>query len=430
MQAIILSIGDELVLGQTVDTNSAYLSQRLAERGISTRYHQTVADDQAAIADVITHASRMVPLILITGGLGPTEDDLTRQAMSDAMAAPLVLDEQQLATIKTMMTRDGRRMPDRNRIQAMHPRGTDMISNTCGTAPGIFAKLNKASIYVMPGVPHEMLAMFARDVEPELDAFNPDRHVILTAKVNTFGQGESSIAESLGDLMARSRNPKVGTTAGQGIVAVRVRSEFADAGEAQLSLDDTMGQVRDRLGAIVFGVEDETLQQTLVNLLRDKGATVATAESCTGGLVGKMISDIPGSSSVYAGGWVTYSNQMKHDQLGVRMELIDEHGAVSEPVARAMARGALEHSGATLATSITGVAGPTGGSEEKPVGTVWIAVAEQRAAADPEVQTMLFQLPGDRDTVRDRAARCALQMLRFMLLDQSLDDMAWGKRGT
>lgn len=421
MQAIILSIGDELVLGQTVDTNSAYLSAQLAQRGIGTLYHQTVADDLPTIRQAIVLASQQAGLVIISGGLGPTEDDLTRQALAEAMNQPLVLDEPSVEAIRKFFTMRGREMPDRNKVQALHPQGTTIIANTCGTAPGIKARFNRATIYVTPGVPREMFAMFRLSIEPELASLSADRQVILTATVHTFGLGESTVGEMLGDLMARQRNPKVGTTVSHGLVGVRVRSEFADATEAQRQMDDTIRQVEAKLGRFVFGRDEQTLQSSLVRLLRQKKLTLATAESCTGGTIGQMITDVSGSSDVYLGGWVTYANAMKTQHLGVPAELLAEHGAVSAPVARAMAAGALQRSGADLAIAITGIAGPSGGTEEKPVGTVWIGLA----ARDREADAWHFHLPGDRDTVRDRSSKCALQLLRFHLLGESIDRWSW-----
>ena len=370
MEAVILSIGDELVLGQTVDTNSAYLSAKLAERGIATRYHQTIEDDRGAIAEAIAHAAQLVPLMIITGGLGPTEDDLTRHALADAMGAELVEDAASLTAIRTMMERFGRKMAERNKVQALHPAGSTMIDNTCGTAPGIKATLGQTTVYVTPGVPREMVEMFALSIEPQLPTAG---RVILTAKINTFGNGESNIAEMLGDLCDRDRNPLVGTTVTNGIVSARIRSVFDDADEARRQLNDTMAEVEAALGALAFGREDTTLQEALVKLLIEKNKTVAAAESCTGGLISKMFTDVPGSSAAVTGGWVTYTNGLKIQELGVRERSIVDHGAVSAEVASEMAAAALRRAGADAAVGVTGVAGPDGGTDDKPVGLVHMA---------------------------------------------------------
>ncbi|MEX1018000.1 MAG: competence/damage-inducible protein A [Phycisphaeraceae bacterium] len=433
MHAIILSIGDELVLGQTVDTNSAWLGERLATRGISVRYHQTLADDQPTLVEAIRHAADRAELVLITGGLGPTDDDLTRPALAEAMGVELVEDAASVEIIRGYFTRRGREMPERNRVQATHPAGSSVIENRNGTAPGIDATLGRARIFVMPGVPHEMRAMFRDAIEPQLTAITGDRHIILTTKLNTFGAGESTIADMLGDLMDRQRNPKVGTTVTDGIVAIRLRAEFPTADAAQAQLDKTLTEVHARLGALVFGREDDTLAKALVALLQKRGRRLVTAESCTGGLVGKMLTDVAGSSQAYLGGWVTYSNLFKLEQLGVSRDDLDAHGAVSEPVARAMAEGALRHARpADVSLSITGIAGPDGGTPDKPVGTVWLGMAmrDEREPDTLRTRALCLQLSGNRDGVRDRAAKCALQLLRFDLMGEPLDMLQWARQPT
>jgi nicotinamide-nucleotide amidase len=227
--------------------------------------------------------------------------------------------------------------------------------------------------------------------------------------------------------MDRKRNPKVGTTVSGGVVSVRVRSEFEDPRLAQRELDDTLRRVEERLGPVVYGREDETLQHAVVALLKRQHLTLATAESCTGGLLGKFVTDVAGSSGVFVGGWVTYANDMKERQLGMPRELLERHGAVSQAVARAMARGALERSGADLAVSITGIAGPDGGTAEKPVGLVWIALA-WREHGDVRTDALRFDHLGDREMVRDRAAKSALQLLRLRLLGVSLGQLTFGRR--
>lgn len=428
MHAVILSIGDELVLGQTVDTNSAWLSARLAEAGVPVRYHHTIADDRAVIADAIRLAAERAALVLITGGLGPTEDDLTRHALADALDEPLEVDEPSVAHLERFFRARGREMPERNRVQAMRPRTTAMIENPDGTAPGIHAQLGRATLFAVPGVPREMMSMYERAIAPALAQFGGGREVILATRINTFGAGESSVAEQLAELMDRARNPKVGTTVTDGIVAVRIRSEFPERTEAQAKLDETVMEVESRLGSVAFGRDEQTLQDAAVRLLTHQGQMLVTAESCTGGLIGEMVTSVPGSSAAYAGGWITYTDGAKHTELGVPIELLRAHGAVSEPVVRAMARGALvqsEH--AQLSIAVTGIAGPGGGSEAKPVGSVWIALGWRRASGCINTEARLVQLPGAREAVRDRAAKSALQLLRLHLLGEPLDRLRWAR---
>lgn len=420
MQAILLSIGDELALGQTVDTNTAWLAAQLAAVGISTQLHETVSDDRGLIAASIAWASTKAELILISGGLGPTEDDLTREALADALGVGLAVDPESMKTLEEFFRGRGYAMAERNRVQAMCPAGATMIPNSAGTAPGIRATLNQAQVFVTPGVPREMKAMFKASVLPFLQEHAGGAQTILTTKVNTFGLGESDVAEKLADFMQRDRNPTVGTTVANGLCSVRVRAEYSDPAKAQTELDDTVAQVESKLGPIVFGRDDDTLQSTLVQMLTERGQSVATAESCTGGMIGSLLTDVHGSSAAYRGGWVTYTNELKSSQLRVPPEVIEEHGAVSEPVVTAMAQGAREKSGADYAVSVSGVAGPGGGTPDKPVGTVWLALA-----TPDRTVARCARLIGNRQSIRDRAAKCALQMIRLTMLGESLDHLRW-----
>ena len=427
MKAMILSIGDELALGQTVDTNSAWLAARLARLGVKASEHHTLADDAPGITDAITRGAGRVGeggLVLVSGGLGPTDDDLTREALAAAMGEPLIEDAASVEALDRFFADRGRTMPVRNRVQAMHPRGSSMLSNPCGTAPGLRATLSGAEVFVMPGVPREMRGMFDDHVVPWLDQRAADaggRDVILTTTVHTFGRGESDVAEMLGDLMQRDRNPTVGTTVANGVCSVRIRSEFPDVSAAERELDQTAAAVEAKLGAIVYGRDDVTLQEATLAALIESGRTVATAESCTGGLVAAMLTDVPGSSGAVLGGFVTYSNTLKRDLLGVDRAVLDRCGAVSGHVAAAMAEGALRRTGADLAVAVTGVAGPGGGTAEKPIGTVWFALASR----DAETATHLAVLPGERASVRDRSAKVALQLLRLRLMGESASHIGW-----
>jgi nicotinamide-nucleotide amidase len=426
-RAIILSIGDELVLGQTIDTNSAWLSQELISLGIFTLYHHTVADDRIAIAEAIKLASTRTKLILISGGLGPTEDDLTRDALADAMGVKLIQDPASVAQIQAMYTKRGRVMPEKNKVQAMHPVGTTMIPNSCGTAPGIIAWLNSANIYIMPGVPSEMKVMFTTSIKPLVGSLAGSANTILTAKINTFGQGESQLAEALGPaLMDRTRNPIVGTTVADGVVSVRIRSEYPDPKVARHQLDDTIAQVESKLGAFVYSRDAVRIQETVVNLLKDRALTLATAESCTGGMVAEAITSVSGSSTVFRGSFITYHNDLKID-LGVDPADIRNHGAVSQTVAKAMAISALKRSASSIAISTTGIAGPDGGTQDKPVGTVWVALAYHQDGA-PKAEAWLLFLGGDRETIRDRTTKAALQLIRYHVLGLASDDFLWGKK--
>jgi len=417
MKAAIIAVGDELVLGQTVDTNSAWLSARLVAVGIMPTYHLTVADDLDAIAGAIVAASAKAGLVVVTGGLGPTKDDLTRDAIAKALDTGMELHVPSLERIEAFFRRVGRPMSDSNRLQAMCPVGAKMLDNDCGTAPGIEARFEPARVFALPGVPVEMESMFERHILPSLSG-RPGR-VIRTGVLRTFGAGESTIGQMLGDLMKRDRNPVVGTTVSGGVVGVRIRSDFPSADLADAAMAETEALVRESLGDFVYGRGEETLQDAVAGLLKRVGRKVVTAESCTGGLLSKFLTDVPGASEFFSGGWVCYSNRLKVEQLGVRGESLAEHGAVSEAVALEMAAGAIERSGADYALALTGIAGPGGGTPQKPVGTVWIALACAAGAGGggmPRAKAALFMFPWTRELVRDRAAKTALNILRLELL--------------
>ena len=412
MNAVILSVGDELIMGQTVDTNSAWLSARLAECGVMTAYHKTVPDDVEVTVAALEESCKAADLVIVTGGLGPTDDDLTRQSFARLLDVPLDLHPPSLEKIRVFFRGLGREMPASNRNQALVPRGAEVVENPWGTAPGIKVKVGKTMLFALPGVPYEMRNMAEKDILP---LFRGERgHAVAVAALHCFGAGESMLAEKLGDLMRRDRQPVVGTTASGWVVTIRIRSEAPTATLANRALEATVHEIEGRLGNLIYGRGDETLSVVVGQRLGARGEVLVTAESCTGGLVARMLTDIPGASSWFAGGWVTYSNEMKTRELGVPAELIEREGAVSEAVALAMAEGALRRGGAGWAISLTGVAGPDGGSAEKPVGTVWIGLG-RRTGESITCRAERVQFTGTRDMIRDRAAKTALNLLRLAL---------------
>ena len=432
LSSVILSVGDELTLGQTVDTNSAWLANSLAAVGIDINGHVTVPDSREAIAAAVRYASTNVDLLVISGGLGPTEDDLTREGLADAMGVELVVDQLALATIRGFFDAIKRPMPPRNQVQAQLPRGARSIPNTCGTAPGIAATIERPGgavcrVVVMPGVPKEMFAMWALSILPEL-ARLAGGAVIVSRTLHTFGLGESTIAQRLaavdGGLMNRTRNPSVGTTVSHGVVSLRINERADNPTTARQELDATTRLCVDALGLLIYGQDEETLPEVVARMLRGEkrpdGSTakITTAESCTGGLLAKLLTDAPGSSAYFTHGYVVYANAAKTQLLGVGADLIAQHGAVSEAVASAMARGARDASESDLALSITGIAGPEGGTPAKPVGSVCIGLSWRSPAGETVASTRSFLFPGDRDMIRDRSAKMALTLLRYHLLKQ------------
>ena len=420
MYAAILSIGDELTLGQCVDTNAAWLASEFASLGLITTEHRTVADDRSAIAHAITQLASQVSVLVITGGLGPTEDDLTRFGLADAVdpGAELIVDPEATAQLGRWFDNRSQPMPLSNHVQARRPPSMRMIPNPNGTAPGLAGELGSCRIFALPGPPREMMPMFQNHVRPALADLEKGV-TLVTEKVNSFGVGESLAAERLGELLARDRETMVGITAGGSIVTARVR--FRGTGDqARDEVERTASRIEDLWKPYAFGRGDQSLSEVVGSLLRDRGETFATAESCTGGWLGKLIVDVPGSSDYYRGGWVTYSNEMKSACLGLTEELFDEDGpgAVSEPTVRAMAANAITRSGATCSLAITGIAGPDGGTPDKPVGTVYIGLGRQ---AGEQISTTVrcFAFSGERLVIRHRSALSALQMLRFAMLGVS-----------
>ena len=410
--AWIISSGAELVLGQSVDTNSAWIAAQLAAVGVRPGRHVTVNDDQADTRDAVLQAAQHSDLVIITGGLGPTADDLTRHALAEAAGCELKLDSACLEQIRAFF--ENRRWPFSrfNQIQAMIPATGRAIENTCGTAPGIYVEIHGTPCYSLPGVPFEMKTMFTRDVLPNVSAAAAGR-VWRCRRLNCYGAGESEIGARIKDLMASGRNPQLGTTADLGVIGIRMNVQADSPEVAEILLDRDEAEVRARLGTLVFGLERDTLASTVGTLLTTRGETLSTAESCTGGKIAQFITDVSGCSAYYKGGAVTYSNELKELMLEVPAESLRSHGAVSEPVARAMADGARRRFSTTYALATTGIAGPTDGTSDKPVGLVYIALA-----TPTEVQVHPFYLGTDapRDVIRSRAAWIALNLLRLRLV--------------
>ena len=412
MDAVIISCGTELTTGQCVDTNSAWLSAQLTPLGVRVVEHVTVGDDVTHLASAIRRALDGASLVIITGGLGPTLDDVTREAIAAALGQPLEESAAASAQIRAFSQRWQRPMPESNRRQAMIPRGCEMISNPRGTAPGIRCVRDDRRLYAFPGIPAEMQAMFNAAVLPQIHAVTGGARTE-SARLLCFGISEAKLGELLADLMQRGRNPSVGTTASHAILSVRVLARAPSGSEARERLQADVSEIRRRLGTVIFGEDDDTLEGVVARLLVEQHKTIATAESCTGGLLAKRLTDIPGSSAYFLRGYVTYADAAKVDLLGVPADLLSQHGAVSEPVAKAMALGCRRAAGADYALSITGIAGPTGGSPpEKPIGLVYIGLAHSAG-----VETLRV-LCGDhltRDEIRDRSCKTALNLLRLHL---------------
>ncbi len=413
MRAEIISIGSELVSGQSLDTNSQWLSRELSELGIAVAFHTTLGDILADHVAVFRAACDRADLVVVTGGLGPTQDDLTREALAEAAGVELVQDADSLAAIAAMFARRNRVMSERNRTQAFFPEGAKPLPNPVGTAPGVWMRIGRTAFACLPGVPSEMKLMFREQVVPKLREEGFVERIIVHRKINLFGKGESDIEAQAMDLTVRGRIPDVGITAHEATISFRISASAATEGEAKSLIEPTAQLIYERFGDLILGEGAVDMPQSvLAELVRNK-STLATAESCTGGLIAHMITALPGVSPFYPGGVVSYSNEAKIELLGVSRSLIEAHGAVSPEVAAAMAEGARKRFGATLGLSTTGVAGPTGGTPEKPVGLVYLGLA---TADGTETRRLDIGADQPRAIIQQRASKAALNWARLTLL--------------
>jgi len=408
-KASIISVGNELLMGQTLDSNSAYISSRLLSAGLPVVGVFTTADDIDSIVKSLERAVSDSDVVIMTGGLGPTDDDITRQALAQFLGVQLELREEFLEQLKTFFAQRGVTMPQRCETEARIPAGARALPNKLGSAPAILAEYKGKKIVALPGVPAEMKQIFEDDVFTELQEYAGEQ-VIVVQKLKCFGAAEAQIADKLGAMMERHRNPLINCTVSCGIITLAIIAQGEKQKQCEKLAEEDEKRLRSILGNLVYGSGDESLAEVVGRELARQGKNLSAAESCTGGLVSKLITDIPGTSRYFTHGWVTYADNAKIDELGVPEELINKYGAVSEEVARAMAQSARRKANTTFAIGISGIAGPGGGTKEKPVGLVHIALDSQVGCVH---QRMFF--PRERDAIRLRAALTALNMLRLQL---------------
>jgi len=411
LRAEIISVGTELLLGQTVDTDAVYISKLLAELGIDLHRRSTVGDNFERVVDAVKAALSRADLVITIGGLGPTEDDLTKEAIAEALGAELVSDESSANRIKQYFASRGLAMPARNIKQALVPKEGRVFANNEGTAPGVAFEHGEKVVIALPGPPRELVPMAEESVLPYLrEKAGSAPSVIKSRVLKIVGLGESAVEERVIDLL-ESDNPTVAPLAHAGEVHLRITAKAEDTDIAGRMIREVELKLRERLGDVIYGADEETLEQVVIERLIEQKKTIAVAESCTGGLLTHRLTNISGSSVALLAGIVAYSNESKIKFLEVPREIIGEHGAVSHETAKAMALGVRNVTGADIGMGITGIAGPGGATATKPVGLVYIALSSEEGVSSVE-----YRFVGSRLDVKARSAQAALVMLRRHLL--------------
>jgi nicotinamide-nucleotide amidase len=404
--AEIIAVGSELLTPFRLDTNSLFLTEQLNRLGIPVIRKTVVGDDRDALSEAFRRALQRADLVISSGGLGPTEDDLTREALSQAVGRRLLPDGQVLAGIRERFARRGRVLSSNNERQAMVPEGALVLPNSLGTAPGLWLDLGAQTVVLLPGPPHELRGVFTDRVRPLIEPRAPTRRMFHRLLL-IAGVPESALDHRIAPIYGAYRDVETTILASPEGIEIHLTSWSGDHPSAEHRLDELAARIATALGEAVVSTNGESLDEVVAHGLVNAGATIAVAESCTGGLVSARLTSIPGSSVFFRGGVVSYSNEMKIAWVGVPPDLIEQHGAVSTEVAIAMAEGARRSAGATLGLGITGIAGPGGATPDKPLGTVHISLAHSSGASET-----LFQFPGDRERIRRLAAQSALDMVR------------------
>lgn len=406
----IISVGTEILLGNIVNTNAAYLAEKCAGLGLSCYYQDVVGDNEERLMSVIKMALSRADILLLSGGLGPTQDDLTKEVAAKALGRELYLHEPSKEMIKSFFHKRGMEITENNWKQAMMPEGCIVVDNPNGTAPGVIIEDNGKHVVLMPGPPNEMIPMFENAIMPYLNELEPG--IIYSQTVKICGVGESKAESMVEDLINEQSNPTIATYAKTGEVHLRVTARADDEKEAKKMLKPLVKELKGRFGNNVYTTqEDVTLEKAVVDLLLANHLTVSTVESCTGGMLAARMINVPGVSDVFKTGYITYSNKSKRKILGIKKSLLEKHGAVSPEVAREMAKGAALFAKSDVAVGITGVAGPDGGSDEKPVGLVYIA-----CNVCGRIEVREYHFSGNRMKVRESSVSAALSLMRETIL--------------
>ena len=406
----LISVGTEILLGNIVNTNAAYLSEKCAALGLSCYYQDVVGDNEERLCETIRTALTRADILLISGGLGPTQDDLTKEAAAKVLGKPLYLHEESKAAIQQFFEKRGLEITENNWKQAMMPEGCIVVDNPNGTAPGVIMAENGKHVILMPGPPNEMIPMFETSIMPYLDKLQSG--VIFSQTVKICGVGESKAETMVRDLIDAQSNPTIATYAKTGEVHLRVTARAEDEKAAKKLVKPVVKELKGRFGSSIYTTEDEvTLEKAVVDLLLANKLTISTVESCTGGLLAARLINVPGVSEVFKSGYITYSNKAKRRLLGIKKNLLLKHGAVSKEVAREMVKGAALVSKADVTVSVTGIAGPDGGTEEKPVGLVYIG-----CDVCGKITVKECHFSGDRAKIRNNTVSAALSLMRECIL--------------
>jgi nicotinamide-nucleotide amidase len=409
MVSEILAVGTELLIGQIANTNAQYLSRRLNDAGISVYYHSVVGDNPGRLKECLLLALRRADVIITTGGLGPTQDDLTKETIAEAMGRKLVIHKESYESIKSFFEKRKKKMGKNNEKQAYLPEGSIVIPNNNGTAPGCIIESDNKIVVMLPGPPKEMIPMFENVVFPYF--INRTGETIHSRILKVFGVGESEMETSIFDIIDSQRDPTIAPYVGMGEIIIRITTRCHDKNEADERIIPVVAKIKDRLGDCVFSENGETMEEVVVSLLKKHGMNISVAESCTGGMLSSKLINIPGVSEVFERGIVTYSNKSKVEELNVSEKTLREYGAVSPETAIEMVKGLIAKTRTHTGIAITGIAGPEGGTEKKPVGLVYIALS-----INGDIECHEFNLMGDRERIRNVACLNALNLLRKRLL--------------
>ncbi len=420
MQATILTVGDELLIGHVIDSNAAWLARELNRLGIEVHRTVTVGDEVAAIQEALASAIRTSNVVIVTGGLGPTPDDVTRDALAKHFRVQLQVDEAVLERVRRRFSERGWKLGQLSASVARVPSGFETLGNAAGSAPGLWRRDATCSVAVVPGVPREMKTIFQSEIAPRLLALSPGR-IVVHRTLRTVGVGESHLQAMIGDLSEfLDESLGIASLPSSGQVRLRISASGSDSHRIWERIARLETHLRTRIAPYIYGTDDDTLEGVVGGMLTERTLTVAAAESCTGGLLLHRLTNVSGSSAYVAGGVVAYANRVKTDILNVPGDLIESNGSVSEAVARRMAAGVRRHLSADIGVSITGIAGPSGGSPEKPVGTVWIGHADTYGT-----DARIYRFGTDRLTNKERSATAALDMVRKKLLLRRKSDMVF-----